>query len=164
MTLKNICLTILIFSNSLILKAESTVDVLHVINGELLKVEINGQKMTVQLAGIDIPSYKKNRNTSLMAKNTSNTPKEIIQIGQAAREYILLHTFKKNCIFEFENQKDENGNPYVYIYQEDGKLLNEELLKNGFGTLSLPAGLKHKTRLAKAYWTAKKSYAGLWLE
>lgn len=65
---------------------------------------------------------------------------------------------------EFDTlQEDEYGNLLAYVYLENGQLLNEELLLNGYAKRSEETqNIRHEETLNAAQETAKEHGSGIW--
>jgi len=51
----------------------------------------------------------------------------------------------------------------AYIYLPDGRMLNEEIVKEGYGQVyTVPPNVRYEDRFLKAYREARESKTGLW--
>jgi micrococcal nuclease len=133
-----------------------TIAVSRVISGQSIEWVDKSQQLPViqqgRLAGIDAPSRGQTPwDEQAKAKLTES-------IGKSDRSPISV---------EFEGtEPDKFGRRLVYLWQ-DGRLLNEELVKDGsvlpkFGSSSSPSMSKYRERLIRASQYARLSGQGIW--
>ncbi len=60
-------------------------------------------------------------------------------------------------------KRDKYGRLLGYVYLSNGKMLNEEVVKAGYGSLMThPPNVKYQERFLKAYREARENNRGLW--
>ncbi len=64
---------------------------------------------------------------------------------------------------EFDTtRRDSDGNMLAYVFLPDGKMLNAELVRNGYADLKLvPPNMKHADELRAAYQEARREKRGM---
>ncbi|MBL7996544.1 thermonuclease family protein, partial [bacterium] len=61
------------------------------------------------------------------------------------------------------NERDKYGRLLVYLYLEDGRMINEEIVKAGYANLmTYPPNVRYRERFADAYRFARENKKGLW--
>lgn len=119
--------------------------VIKVYDGDTIKVILNKKIEKVRLIGIDCPE----RDEKGFWQSLNFTKR------------LLLH---KKIVLEYDGEKrDKYGRLLAYVFLENGKFVNEEILKEGHGRfiLILP-NEKYKERLKLAEVEAKKYNKGIW--
>lgn len=139
--------------------------VLNVIDGDTIKVIYQQKKESLRLIGIDAPENIENQRAKLQAKEQKASVAEIIALGRRSTKYTQTLVKKGDTIYiEFDvQQRDQYGRLLGYVYLKDGKMLNLELLKNGYASpLTVPPTVKYKKVFLKAYREARENKRGLW--
>lgn len=129
----------------LILFSQDKAKVIKVYDGDTIKVILNKKIEKVRLIGIDCP--ERNEKGFWQALNFTKR--------------LVLH---KKVIIEYDEEKrDKYGRLLAYVFLENGKFLNEEILKGGYGKfIFVPPNGKHKERLKKAEDYAMEKKLGIW--
>lgn len=147
--------------------ANDSVKVLWVVDGDTLKVNFEGKKQSIRLIGIDTPESRKNKRAEKQAERTDQDIDAIISQGKQAKKFVesLVDSGDKVTI-EFDAQeRDHYGRILGYVYLENGKMLNEEILKAGYANvLTIPPNVKYQERFLKALKEAREEGRGLWKE
>ena len=122
-------------------QSEESYEVVAVPDDASITVLYEGKEETVHLIGVEKADEKPGHNL----------------------EKLLTDNYVK---LEFDEQeRDENGDLLAYVYLEDGRLLNQELLQNGFATFQEDAvNRRHEDLLLKAQDMAKELKHGVWEE
>ncbi len=147
------------------LQAKETATVLHVVDGDTVKVKCEGREESVRLIGIDAPESKPNEKAKRDAQRSGQDLKTIIAMGKEATKYVktLIKSGDKVDI-EFDVQsRDRYGRLLGYVYLSNGKMLNEEIAKAGYASpMTIPPNVKYQERFLKAYREAREDQRGLW--
>ncbi|MBP1735352.1 MAG: thermonuclease (TNase) (Micrococcal nuclease)(nuclease), partial [Deltaproteobacteria bacterium] len=108
--------------------------VVRVVDGDTLKIEMNGHEEAVRLIGIDTPESKINKKAKKDAVKTNHDIETITAMGREAARYVRTLIRKGDTVsIEFDVQKrDKYNRLLVYAYLTDGKMLNEEIIKAGY--------------------------------
>jgi endonuclease YncB( thermonuclease family) len=84
-------------------------------------------------------------------------------IEDQAFEFVTELLEKKRVRIEYDTKSlDENGYTYGYVFLPDGTMANTEILRQGFGELSIqPPNLKYADQLREAYREARSEKRGV---
>lgn len=133
---------------------EGFVKVLDTIDGDTIKVLIDGEVETVRLLGVDTPETKDpRRGVQCYGKLASNYTKTLL-MGQAVR--LTSDPMEQN--------RDAFGRLLRYVYLENGTSINEKLVKDGyaFAYEKFPTSRTEKLKLLEKM--ARERGLGLWGE
>jgi len=139
--------------------------VVRVVDGDTIKIEMNGQEEAVRLIGIDTPESKVNKKAKKDAIKTNHDVEVITAMGKEATKYVKTLVRKGDTVgIEFDVQKrDKYKRLLVYAYLQDGKMLNEEIIKAGFASvMTYPPNVKYQERFVRAYREALDTRRGLY--
>jgi micrococcal nuclease len=139
--------------------------VVRVVDGDTIKIEMNGHEEAVRLIGIDTPESKVNKKAKKDAIKTNHDVEVITAMGKEATEYVKTLVRKGDTVgIEFDVQKrDKYKRLLVYAYLQDGKMLNEEIIKAGFASvMTYPPNVKYQERFVRAYREALDTKRGLY--
>ena len=127
---------------------ESTIRVEKIYDGDTIGVKIKNRSEKVRLIGIDAP-----------------------EIGQGpwglkSKKYLqeLISSSSWRVIIEYDvERRDKYDRILGYIRTPDGKMLNEEMLKNGYAVLfTYPPNVKHVDEVRAAEKDARDKMLGIW--
>ncbi|MEH6358659.1 MAG: thermonuclease family protein [Pseudomonadales bacterium] len=84
--------------------------------------------------------------------------------GEAAKRWLKARLEGKRVTFGSDRQKhDKYGRALFYLFDAQGRLINEQLLAKGLAVLSIhPPNLKYLFRLQKAQQLAESQRLGIW--
>jgi micrococcal nuclease len=139
--------------------------VVRVVDGDTIKIEMNGNEEAVRLIGIDTPESKVNKKAKKDAIKTNHDVEVITAMGKEATKYVKTLVRKGDTVgIEFDVQKrDKYKRLLVYAYLQDGKMLNEEIIKAGFASvMTYPPNVKYQERFVRAYREALDTKRGLY--
>lgn len=121
-------------------------------DGDTFTVDMNGQKETVRLIGVDTPE--------------THDPDVPVQCyGPAASAYTknLIGTNKVRLEADPTNQNRDRYNRLLrYVYLPDGRLVQAELIKNGYGFAYTSFPFTKKEEFVKLQDQAREENKGLW--
>ncbi len=122
-----------------------------VVDGDTLKVLMDGREETVRLIGIDTPE-------SVHPDKSRNT-----EWGKRASEFTKGRLEGKMIRLEFDVQeRDKYGRLLAYVYTDEG-LFNEVLVREGWAKVSTyPPNVKYVERFKIAEKEAQKKNLGIW--
>ncbi|NQY74988.1 MAG: thermonuclease family protein [Candidatus Margulisbacteria bacterium] len=138
--------------------------VLKVTDGDTMVVFVNGKVENVRLLGIDAPESKPNDKALKQTKESTMTMGTILQAGLTAKLYLKSLVKPGDVVeLEFDNRKrDWYQRLLAYVYIQDGRMINELMVKNGFAKpLSYAPNIKYKERFKKVYYWADHDGRGL---
>lgn len=121
-------------------------------DGDTITVDMNGQKETIRMIGVDTPET-----------HDPDTPVQCY--GPAASAYTKNLIGKNRVRLEADptNQnRDRYGRLLRYVYLPDGRMVEEELIKNGYGFAYTSFPFTKKTEFVKLEDQAKAEFKGLW--
>jgi micrococcal nuclease len=139
--------------------------VVRVVDGDTLKIEMNGHEEAVRLIGIDTPESKVNKKAKKDSIKTNHDVEAITAMGREATKYVKTLVRNGDTVeIEFDVQKrDKYQRLLVYAYLQDGKMLNEEIIKAGYASvMTYPPNVKYQERFVRAYREARDTKRGLY--
>ncbi len=125
---------------------------LYVIDGDTIKIRINGKKETVRIIGMDAPEY--------------NHPDKsrITEEGKDARK-ILINKIPENAYVEIEydeDKRDKYGRILAHVYYED-YLVSKWMIERGYAKrVYVAPNAKYQKTLKEAEEYARKNQLGYW--
>lgn len=126
----------------------------HYIDGDTIAVNMNGTVETVRFIGVDTPeTHKPNTPVQCYGPEAAAHTKEVIA---AAGAKVRLQADPLDTI------RDKYGRLLRYVYLPDGTLLDEEIIKDGYGFAYLDFPFSKKTEFAAAGQAAQTAKTGLW--
>lgn len=128
-------------------------EVVRVVDGDTIIVNINSKHERVRLIGINTPeSVKPNHPVEKYGKEASNFMKNLLK-GKKVR-------------LEFDVQKRDKYNRLLaYVYLEDGTMVNKLLLQEGYAqVMTVPPNVKYQEEFLKLQRKAREQGKGLWKE
>ncbi|HSA07642.1 MAG TPA: thermonuclease family protein [Candidatus Gastranaerophilales bacterium] len=155
---------IISFSGSFCL-ADNLAVVKRVVDGDTIKVEYQDKLESVRLIGIDTPESRINKRTHLQTREYNQDAVTIVELGKKAKNYTnSLVKAGDKVKLEFDvQQRDKYRRLLAYVWLKNGKMLNEEIIKNGYAqALTIPPSVKYEKRFLKAYKYARNNNLGLW--
>lgn len=145
--------------------AYSRATVVKVVDGDTLKIEMNGNEEAVRLIGIDTPESKINKKAKKDAIKAHHDIETITTMGKEAARFVKTLVRKGDTVgIEYDVQKrDKYKRLLVYAYLSDGKMLNEEIVKAGYANvMTYPPNVKYQERFVKAHREARDTKRGLY--
>lgn len=158
--------TILLFFNcSKENKSENTIVIVKIIDGDTFQVLFNGKKESVRLIGIDTPETRRNRKAKKDAERTNEDLEAIIEMGKSSKKFLQSLIKEGDTItLEFDVQeRDRYGRLLAYAYLDDGRMINEIVIRNGFASpMTIPPNIKYEDIFLESYRYARENNLGLW--
>ena len=122
------------------------------VDGDTIAVDMNGAKEKVRMIGVDTPE--------------THDPRKSVQcFGQAAADYTkqLIGTNNVRLEADPENTNRDRYNRLLrYVYLPDGRMVNAELIKNGFGFAYTYFPFSKLNEFRDYEQTAHNANKGLW--
>lgn len=126
--------------------------VLQVIDGDTILVQIGFRKEMIRLLGVDTPEIKSPyTEEECFGKEASKKTKDLLL---KQRVYLLKDKNAPN--------RDKYGRLLRYVFLEDGKFVNAELIKGGYAFLYILEPLEFGDYFQYLEEKAKEQKAGLW--
>ncbi len=122
-----------------------------VIDGDTIEAEKNGQRLKIRYIGVDTPESVK-----------PDSPVECY--GKEAMEFNKSLVLGKKIRIESDvTDTDKYGRKLRYVYLEDGRMVNEILLEEGYARiLTIPPNVKYVDKFREAEKKARENERGLW--
>jgi len=139
----------------------NNIRVAEVIDGDTVRLE---NRERVRLIGIDTPEASYNQKLERDAKRTKKDYDTIIKMGKKAAAFTTSLAEGKRVRLEFDvEKKDKYGRLLAYVYLPDGKMLNAELLKEGYAQIyTFPPNVKYADMFLRLQEEARKTKKGFW--
>ena len=114
-------------------------------NMQLAAEIINEVELNIRLLGIDAPEYSQN------------------PWGPKARDFLAGMINKKVFLEHDIVQFDKYGRTLAYVFNDDNKFLNLEMVKNGYATIFITkTNRKYATEFKEAYSKARAENLNIW--
>jgi len=128
-------------------------NVVKVVDGDTIKVEINGTTETLRLIGIDTPeTVHPTKPVECFGIEASNKAKELLSNQQVSLEYDSS-----------QSTRDKYGRLLAYVHRADGLFYNKWIIENGYAyeyTYNTPYKYQGEFKSAQKY--AQDNEIGLW--
>lgn len=121
-------------------------------DGDTIQVDMNGTKEKVRMIGVDTPE-------------THDPRKNVQCYGEVASQYTksTIGNSKVKLLADPTNQNRDRYNRLLrYVYLEDGRLLNAELIKNGYGFAYTGFPFEKIEEFREYQRQAQENNLGLW--
>lgn len=139
--------------------------VLRVIDGDTFLIRYCGKEEKLRLIGIDTPETRANRKASKDADRSDHDLRTIMAMGDEARAYVQLIVPRGTEIaLEFDvQQRDQYGRLLAYVYLQNGEMLNEKIIADGYARpMTYPPNIKYQQLFVVQYQKARYEKKGLW--
>lgn len=127
-------------------------EVLSVTDGDTFEINYNGTKEKVRLIGVDTPEsvHPDSKKNNEYGKKASNYTKSLLEGKTVKLEFDVSPT-------------DKYGRLLAYIYLENGEMLNEKLLKEGYAQVATyPPNVKYVENFKALQKEARENKVGFW--
>jgi micrococcal nuclease len=126
--------------------------VVRVVDGDTIRVRLDGRTERVRYIGVDTPESVK-----------PGTPVQCYAKRAAAANAALVAGRRVRLVGDVE-QRDRYGRLLAYVYREpDGAFVNARLVRDGYArTLTIAPNVAHAHQFAQLAQTARQSGRGLW--
>ena len=138
--------------------------VTRIIDGDTIELD-NGEK--VRLLGVDTPEKHESSKLKKDVERSGKDKKFIKALGAKASDFTKKLCEGKRVKLEYDQTtRDRYKRLLAYVYLPDGKLLNEEIILQGYGFAYLKYPFKQELmdRFRKAEKRAREEKRGLWNE
>ena len=127
--------------------------VLSVVDGDTIKIDLDGKAETLRLIGIDTPETVDPRKpVQCFGHEASNKAKELL-LGKKVR-------IESDPT---QGERDKYGRLLVYVYREDGLFYEKYMIEHGYAheyTYNIPYAYQSEFKSAEA--SARSAQLGLW--
>lgn len=131
---------------------EGEYEVISVTDGDTFEINYNGTKEKVRLIGVDTPEsvHPNSKKNNEYGKQASNYTKNLLE--------------EKIVKLEFDvSPRDKYGRLLAYVYLENGEMLNEKLLKEGYAQVATyPPNVKYVENFKDIQKEARENKVGFW--
>lgn len=129
-----------------------TLPVVSVVDGDTIKVSINGKTESVRLIGVDTPE-------------TVHPTKGVQPYGPEASAYTKQRLTGQQVRLEFDaEQRDKYGRLLAYVWLGD-EMFNATLLREGYAQLmTVPPNVKYVDQFTALQQEAREAGRGLWAD
>ena len=128
-------------------------EIVKIVDGDTIKLNIDGQKTSVRLIGIDTPE-------SVHPDKSKNVPE-----GKLASDHTkeLLENMTSVYIEYGEESHDRYGRVLAYVYLDKNTMLNAKILEDGYAkVLTIKPNNKYEDYFLQLEEEARQNDAGLW--
>jgi micrococcal nuclease len=127
-------------------------EVLRVVDGDTIRVRLDGRTERVRYIGVDTPESVK-----------PGTPVQCFAKRAAAANAALVAGRSVRLVGDVE-QRDRYGRLLAYVYREpDGAFVNAQLVRDGYArTLQIAPNVAHAGEFARLAQSARRDGRGLW--
>ncbi|MDD2462782.1 MAG: thermonuclease family protein [Desulfobulbus sp.] len=142
-----------------------TAKVIRVIDGDTIKVNLQGQTESVRLIGIDTPECRANQKAERDSERSGQDLAAIISQGKEATSFTRSRV-KKGDTVRLETdvqQRDKYRRLLAYVWLPNGTMLNEAIVRAGYAQpATFPPNVKYQDLFQEAAREARKQRRGLW--
>jgi micrococcal nuclease len=124
----------------------------RVVDGDTIRVRLNGRSERVRYIGVDTPESVK-----------PGTPVQCFAERASAANRALVAGRRVRLVGDAE-QRDRYGRLLAYVYREpDGAFVNAALVRDGYArTLTIPPNVAHRADFSRLAGAARRAGRGLW--
>ncbi len=124
----------------------------HFVDGDTIAVKMNGHTESIRMIGVDTPETHK-----------PNTPVQCYGPAASAYTKSLIGNQRVRLEADPTNQnRDRYGRLLRYVYLPDNRLIEKELILNGYGFAYTSFPFTKKTEFVSYEQQAKAANKGLW--
>jgi len=138
-----------------------------IFDGDTVVLQFKGRTERTRFIGMDAPESRDNDKAERDAEHTGQSLKFIVRLGKEATAHLkMLMPEGSNVKVEVgAESRDKYGRLLAYIFLQDGSMINERMLKDGYANImTVPPNIKYQKRLRKALADAWLHDRGLWSE
>jgi micrococcal nuclease len=124
----------------------------HFIDGDTIAVNMNGSVETIRMIGVDTPeTHKPNTPVQCYGPQAADFTKNLIGSNSVRLQADPLDT-----------NRDRYGRLLRYVYLPDGRMVETELIKNGYGFAYTLFPFQMKDEFISGMQSAQAAKKGLW--
>lgn len=156
----SVLFSLLLLLPLLLIACAHTFTIARIIDGDTVVLS-DGRH--VRLIGVDTPESFKNRKLAKDA-NTLNQESTVMQgLGKKAAAYTRSIALNRQVRIKGDRHaRDRYGRILGYVFFTDGTMLNEKLIKDGYGCAYTRFRFKHRDQFVLAEKEARSGGRGLW--
>lgn len=136
--------------------------IVEVVDGDSVKLD-NGT--SVRLLGVDTPESSENRKfyADLGKLGLADAKRDMLALGRTAAQTARDRAEGRLCWLETEGRsKDDYGRTLAVVHLEDGTILNEWLLSEGYARVYLGYSFQYRKRYIALQSMAEREGRGFW--
>lgn len=135
------------------------VEVVRVVDGDTYVVNLDGEETKIRLIGVDTPESVASQ--EYLDKTGKENTEEGKDISAIMKEKLPAGT---TLFLEFDvNMYDKYNRVLAYAYFEDGEMVQEFLLKNGYAkVMTIEPNVAHSERFVELEQKAMNQGVGMW--
>ncbi len=134
----------------------------QVLDGDTIRLE-DGR--TVRLVGVDTPESSENRKmyTDLGKMNLADAQRDLLALGRAAAKAASDRALGRRCWLETgRNAEDQYGRLLAIVHLDDGTILNEWLIHQGYARVETSYPFPYRKRYIGLQLMAQRGGNGFW--
>jgi len=160
-------LPVLLLLATLAWSGAATVEVARVNDGDTITVHLSGRPELVRLIGVDAPETVHSKSLARKARSAGRSATEEAQAGAASRKAMLKLVAVGDKVRLLDgrpqtSKRDRYGRLLAFVYLADGKLLNQEMIAQGWAKAYRSFNFRHKSDFLGAESEARLARRGLW--
>lgn len=137
----------------------------RVVDGDTFVCVRGNEEIKVRLIGVDTPESSANQKAYRDSAKTGQSLDEIIKMGQEAKKFTssILKPGTKVYLETDVQPTDKYGRLLAYVWLEDGRMLNEILIREGYAQVyTIPPNVKYAEHFLEAQRKAREERKGFW--
>lgn len=141
--------------------------VLRINDGDTITVRLGGKSELVRLIGVDAPETSFSKSLARKAKQAGRSLLAEAQAGAASRAALEGMVQVGDTVHLLDGRpqserRDRYGRRLAFVYLADGRLLNLELIAQGWARAYRSFDYRHKRDFLEAEKQARQARRGLW--
>lgn len=143
------------------------VEVLRINDGDTITVRLDGKRELVRLIGVDAPETINSKSLTRKAGHAGRSIEQEARAGAASRAGMLGMVATGDMVRLVDGRpqspkRDRYGRLLAFVYLADGRLLNQELIAQGWARTYRRFDYRHKGAFSRAEKQARQARRGLW--
>ena len=128
--------------------------VFAVVDGDTIRVHVDGRRRTVRLIGVDTPELRDRNHPAAppqpFARESADFTRRVLNGRQVRLEY------------EPHDRFDVYGRTLAYVFLEDGTFFNRELVRTGYARAYTRFRFRYRKQFVADEAAARRAGRGLW--
>jgi micrococcal nuclease len=142
-------------------------EVARVNDGDTLTIHYQGKTELVRFIGVDAPETSHSKSLARKAKNAGRSATQEAQAGAASRRALLKMVAVGDTVSLKDgrpqsHKRDRYGRLLAFVYLADGRMLNQEMIAQGWAKAYRSFNYQHKSAFLDAESEARWERRGLW--
>lgn len=136
-----------------------------VVDGDTIRITRGSKPELLRLIGIDAPEENQSEKLFRQAERSNTDIKTIVGLGTRSANFLKTRISQGDkLLIEFDTvPRDKYGRLLGYVFADDGSLLNETIVREGYAQLlTIAPNTKYQKRLEVALEEAREAGRGLW--